>query len=340
MQDSFDKVSPIDKKGAGTPSVSQHEQQMAEDARIELSPPEVSDQPLPHRRFPEITILETENLQMNPARRHKPTVLPGFYGATRIVLQVRDPFWMHAYWEIAEDMAQNLRRQLGEELDRSQLTLRVHDVTGVTFDGHNSVRSFDKEVHPFANNWYINVEESDRSYCVDLGLVTGASQFYLISRSNTVHTPRIGPSWIVDEEWLTIREIEEGYISHGLSPSSPGISRHARAEELLHEIALGSGGVGAVGSPMGQPGEVHRAPRGFWLRADAELIVHGATEAGAKVEVCGMPMPVRPDGSFSVRLSLPFGDHPVDISATSDDGIMHRSVSWIVSRSNRGNGRS
>ena len=72
MQDSFDKVSPIDKKGAGTPSVSQHEQQMAEDARIELSPPEVSDQPLPHRRFPEITILETENLQMNPARRTNP----------------------------------------------------------------------------------------------------------------------------------------------------------------------------------------------------------------------------------------------------------------------------
>lgn len=313
---------------------------MAEDARIEFSPPDLSHQPLPQRQFPEVTVFEPESVEVDPARRLERRALPSFYGTTRIVLQVRDPFWMHAYWEIAEDMATALRRQLGEELERSQLTLRVHDVTGVNFDGSNSVASFDKQVHPFASNWYIGVDQPDRSYCVDLGLVTTTSRFHMIARSNTVHTPRVGPSSVVDEEWLTIRELEILYKPSGESLSSPGIHEHARAEERIHEMALGSGGVSAIGSPMGQPGKVYEPARHFWLRADAELIVHGSTEPGAKVSICGMPMPVGPDGSFSVRLALPVGDHSVDIRATSADRVMHRNILWTVSRANRENGGS
>lgn len=338
MQDSLDEV--IQTEGSAEALiVPEHKNASANDAEIELSPPELSHQPLPHRSLPEVTVFEPEGIELDPARRPELPILPSFYGATRIVLQIRDPFWMHAYWEIAEDMANSLRRQLGEELDRSNLTLRVHDVTGIAFDGSNSVGSFDKQVHPFAGNWYIDVKQADRSYCVDLGLVTSTSQFYLIARSNTVHTPRVSPSPIVDEEWLTIREIDMLHRP-SLSPSSPGIHVVARAEEHAREVALGSGGVGAVGSPMVGLGEAHQPARHFWLRADAELIVHGSTEPGAKVEICGMPMPVGPDGSFSVRLALPLGDHPVDIFATSADRIMHRGISWIVSRAIRENGRS
>lgn len=338
MQDSLDEV--IQTEGsAEAPIVPERKHAPANDAEIELSPPELSHQPFSYSQFPEVTVFEPEGIRMDPARRRELPILPSFYGATRIILQVRDPFWMHAYWEIAEDMASSLRRQLGEELDRSNLTLRVHDVTGITFDGNNSVISFDKQVHPFASNWYIDVREANRSYCVDLGLVTSKSQFYLIARSNTVHTPRVSPSPIVDEEWLTIREIDMLHRP-GLSPSSPGIHEVAQAEEHVREVALGSGGVGAVGSPMGRPAEAYQPARHFWLRADAELIVHGSTEPGARVEICGMPMPVGPDGSFSVRLALPPGDHPVDISATSADRIMRRGISWTVSRAIRENGRS
>ncbi|MFA7634819.1 MAG: DUF4912 domain-containing protein [Bacillota bacterium] len=338
MQDSLDEV--IQAKGsAEAPIVPEQKHASTNDAEIELSPPELSHQPFPHRPFPEVAVFEPEGIQMDPARRRELPILPSLYGTTRIVLQVRDPFWMHAYWEIAEDMAISLRRQLGEELDRSNLTLRIHDVTGIAFDGHNSVGSFDKQVHPFANNWYLNVSESDRSYCVDLGLLTSTSQFHLIARSNTVHTPRVSPSPIVDEEWLTIREIEM-LCRPSMSPSSPGIHEAALAEEYIRQVALGSGGVGAVGSPMGGPSEAYQPRRHFWLRADAELIVHGSTEAGARVEICGMPMPVGPDGSFSVRLTLPFGDHPVDILATSADRIMQRGISWTVSRAAREDRRS
>ena len=260
--------------------------------------------------------------------------LPEGYGETRIVLQVRDPFWMHAYWEISKETALDLARELGESLSSSRLTLKVNDMT--MCDGADSGRQVAIDVHPFANNWYINVCEPDRSYCVDLGLTSGADRFRLIARSNVVHTPRVGPSEVRDEEWLSIRALEA--VAHGprIYTASPGIpAQGMRSEEWAREIALGSGGVGAVSSPVGPPVPT-RAPemagRRYWLRADAELVVYGATEPGSQVSVSGMKVSMASDGTFSVRVALPVGELPIEVTAESADRLMSRRVSWTVAR--------
>ena len=268
--------------------------------------------------------------------------VPAGYGETRIVLQVRDPFWMHAYWEISQETALDLACELGERLTSSRLTLRVNDTT--MCDGADFAKRVAIDVHPFANNWYINVCEPDRSYCVDLGLTSGADQFRLIARSNVVHTPRVGPSEVRDEEWLSIRALEA--VAHGrrrVYTASPGIPAQAmRAEEWAREIALGSGGVGAVSSPVGPPAPT-RAPeiaaRQYWLRADAELVVYGATEPGSQVSVSGMKVSVASDGTFSVRIALPVGELPIEVTAESADRLMSRRVSWAVARTQPADGR-
>jgi hypothetical protein len=269
--------------------------------------------------------------------------MPERYGETRIVLQVRDPFWMHAYWEIAECTAADLARELGDEIHRSRLTLRVSDVTGVELGTVDSARHASIHVHPFADNWYINACEPDRSYCVDLGLTLASGAFRLIARSNVVRTPRVGPSEIRDEEWLSIRALEA--MKPAPRPpyaSSPGLpSGKLRGEERLREISMGSGGLGAVSSPAGPViGVAEVAPRQYWLRADAELIVYGATEPGSHIAVSGMTARVAADGTFSMRMALPIGELPIEVTAESADQLMSRRVSWTVTRTGPGYGES
>ncbi|MBE9257423.1 substrate-binding domain-containing protein [Dolichospermum sp. LEGE 00246] len=55
----------------------------------------------------------------------------------------------------------------------------------------------------------------------------------------------------------------------------------------------------------------------FWVIVDTELVLHGATEAGANVTIDGQKVKVNPDGTF--KLTVPFVDNSVDyhITATS-----------------------
>jgi hypothetical protein len=45
-------------------------------------------------------------------------------------------------------------------------------------------------------------------------------------------------------------------------------------------------------------------PRKFWLIADAELIVYGATEPDATVTIGGKPIKLNPDGTFRFQMSF------------------------------------
>lgn len=86
------------------------------------------------------------------------------------------------------------------------------------------------------------------------------------------------------------------------------------------------------------PSSAELAPRpegqnkDFWLVADCELIVYGATEPDAKVTVRGQAIQLRPDGSFTLRFALPNGIHPIPIHAVNADGDMERGITITVSR--------
>ena len=58
----------------------------------------------------------------------------------------------------------------------------------------------------------------------------------------------------------------------------------------------------------------------FWLITDAELIIHGSTEPGAKVNIAGKPIKVKTDGTFHLR--VPFSDDSINylMTATTANG--------------------
>jgi len=70
----------------------------------------------------------------------RPQELPSFYDKDKIVLQVRDPRWLHTYWELRDKTVQDLKARLGDEFYRAKKVLRVYDVTNIIFNGSNANR--------------------------------------------------------------------------------------------------------------------------------------------------------------------------------------------------------
>jgi hypothetical protein len=67
-------------------------------------------------------------------------------------------------------------------------------------------------------------------------------------------------------------------------------------------------------------------PRKFWLIADAELIVYGATEPDATVTIGGRPIKLNPDGTFRFQMSFQDGMIDFPIMAVAADGEQNREI--------------
>ena len=66
--------------------------------------------------------------------------------------------------------------------------------------------------------------------------------------------------------------------------------------------------------------------RQFWLVADAELIVYGATEPDAKVTIGNRQIELNSDGTFRFHMSFQDGLIDYPIVAVAKDGEQQRSV--------------
>ena len=58
-----------------------------------------------------------------------PKDLPAGYGKDRIVVMVRDPYWLHCYWELTRHAIQRAEAALGQEWHTSKPILRLLDVS-------------------------------------------------------------------------------------------------------------------------------------------------------------------------------------------------------------------
>ncbi len=275
----------------------------------------------------ETTIERAKYYMPEAPREQRPVMqdLPYGYGIDRIVLQVRDPWWCHAYWEVRNDTMDRLRNELGDVFYKARRTLRVYDISHIIFDGSNAHRSFDIHIDEHANNWYIETAGPGRSWCVDLGLLLADGRFITIVRSNTVHTPLDGPSWITDEEWMIPEDMFARLYGMGVGfGSSPVKVKKLWEQRLKREI---TSGIASMASPVRKPKE-----QGFWFVVNTELIVYGATESSAKVTVQGRHIQLRPDGTFSLRFALPDGKQVIPVKAVSCDNKEERTITPIVNR--------
>ena len=262
-----------------------------------------------------------------------PKDLPAGYGKDRIVVMVRDPYWLHCYWELTRQAIARAEAALGQDWHGARPILRILDVSShdITSTAESIVRDID--IHGGCNNWYVDVANPPRSYRVDIGYLSRQGQFYVLARSNVVTTPRAGISDTIDENWADIdpKKADRIYaMSGGFDPTASSLELKQLFEERLRR-PMGSPAVTSFGSGA----FLHGKQRSFWFQLDAELIVYGATEPNARVTLQGEPVKLRPDGTFTMRFSLPDSRQIIPAVASSADGVEERTIVLAVERNTK-----
>jgi hypothetical protein len=191
-------------------------------------------------------------------------------------------------------------------------------------------------IHGGVNHWYVDVQSPPRQFRMEIGYLSAHGQFYCLAKSNMVTTPPAGTSDSVDENWVDIEEnadrifaMSGGYTPQGTQGTS------LELQELLEE---------RLRRPMGTPmrtrygsgatrvlASAHDLP----FAVDAELLVYGVSHPNAHVTLQGEPVPLRPDGSFTVRMTLPERRQVIPVIASSPDGVEQRTIILAVERNTK-----
>ncbi|MGV0027407.1 DUF4912 domain-containing protein [Phormidesmis priestleyi] len=119
----------------------------------------------------------------------------------------------------------------------------------------------------------------------------------------------------------SMQQVPQQAISSFIFPSGMGMGAlTAPGVGLPNFSGIGMSGIGMSGVGMGASMPSIRS-RKFWLVADAELIIYGATEPDAKVTIGGQPVKLNPDGTFRFRMSFQDGvvDYPILAVAADDE---------------------
>jgi len=288
-------------------------------------PQEAVESPAPSRR-PGVVSPASRPLTVMP-----PRALDHACVKDQIVVVVRDPYWLHTYWELSRATLSRAQAALGQEWHTARPVLRLMDVTSEDTTAASERHIRDIEIHGGVNNWFIDVMTPPRAFRIDIGYLSRRGKFFVLARSNVVTTPRAGTSDVLDENWPSVQEqFQRIFKQSGGANGSAGShdlrdlfeERFHRPMQSLSWQSLGTGALAALG-------------RDFHFQIDAELIVYGSTEPNARVTLQGEAVPVRPDGTFTVRFSLPDSRQIIPAVAASPDGVEERTIVLAVERNTK-----
>jgi hypothetical protein len=288
--------------------------------------------------------------------------LPEGYGESRIVLMPRDPQWAYAYWDIPVEHKEELRRQGGsylalrlydvtdidlnhqnphslqqfscEEMARDwYLPIPVSDRDYIVEIGYTTnddgwlmlARSAPTRIPPvYPSDWFedqfltISWDEDlrDKTFLTltpptQSGETQSESTLYntLFGLAQSAESMRVAGSL-----FGSMQQVPQQAISSYIFPSGAALW----AMPTLSGVGMSGAGFPASIPPI--------RPRKFWLVADAELIVYGATEPDATVTIDGQPIQLNPDGTFRFQMSFQDGMINYPIIAVAVDGEQSRSI--------------
>jgi hypothetical protein len=250
----------------------------------------------------------------------------------RIVLIVRDSYWLQASWIIARASVERARAAMGADWHSAEPVLRLLEVAhGASANTAEQVVR-DIPVHGGVNNWYIDVENPPSRYRVLIGYRATSGRFYTLFRSNIVLTPEPGACDPIDGHWQDIAEDYERIYSLSDNDSGTGSNDlremfEERLQRPMIDFKNDSAGL--------DPDLSFRREKDLPFEVDAELIVYGSTAPGASVTLAGAPVRLRPDGTFTVRMELPDRRQVLPVVASSRDGLRQRTTVVAVERNTK-----
>lgn len=247
----------------------------------------------------------------------------------RVVLLVRDSYWIQANWEVTRASVQRAQSAMAERWYTAVPTLRLYSVGDVSSNRSESILR-DIVIHGGVSSWYIDVDEPPARFRVAVGYLDDTGQFHTLCRSNLVETPRPGECERLDEHWRDIAEdYERIYSLSGGYETGNGDLKEMFEERLHRSMPIR----GDQGQMIGDPTLLRESKLPF--EVDAELIIFGSTSPNASVNVAGRPVKLQPDGSFTVRMELPDKRQVLPVTAESRDGMRQRTTVVAVERNTK-----
>lgn len=167
-------------------------------------------------------------------------------------------------------------------------------------------------------------------------------------QSYTAPTPADMANPLYDNLFAMAQGVEAQRIAGSLFGSMQQVPSSVLPQEVLSSYVFPSGvgmwavptvsglasysGVGMMSGAGFSGSAIPTRPRKFWLVADAELIVYGATEPDATVTIGGRPIKLNSDGTFRFQMSFQDGLIDYPIMAVAVDGEQTRSVHMKFNR--------
>ena len=268
---------------------------------------------------------------------------------TNLVFLPRDPDWAYVFWQISE-----VDREKAKSLGANKLCLRLYDVTGVKEGDFNQGTLREIAVDSYSTEWYLPIPVPDRDYKVELGYRYGF-KWMSLAFSSAAHVPNSQPSEQILDKFVPFNlespsgtnmaltnsnDIQINGLHERLYQAATTNIKRSRvgSEEFMENSKSynpspyqNDSGVGIWSSGLNESG-VGISNRSFWLVADAELIVYGATDPSANLTIGDENVPLASDGTF--RLQVPFrdGSQNYEIKATDSTGEQNRSITMRFDR--------
>jgi uncharacterized protein len=273
---------------------------------------------------------------------------------TTVVFLPRDPQWAYVFWELSD-----VDRRQAMADGSTQLVLRVADVTGLGGGAAHQHTLMEVVVNSHATEWYLPVPLSDRDYRVELGYRVASSSWRSLAFSGVARVPALHPSEQVLDQFVPFSldamapvsdenfsapaataGIHERIYQVATSTSRTlGMGRgseafHTTDSFSLNDQGLHASGVGrwASGRSESGAGLVAARPRSFWLVADAELVVYGATDPAATLRIGEEIVPLAEDGTFRIQVPFRDGQQLYPITAVAADGEQSRHITLNFNR--------
>ena len=238
----------------------------------------------------------------------------------RIILIVRDSYWVQAYWEITSASIRRAKVAMGPHWHNAKPILRVTE--SASDESNNTVDQIVREIqiHGGVNNWFIEVPEPPKTYRVAIGYLGDNGRFHMIAKSHEVSTPVPGANESFDLSWADIESNYEKVYSQSSSATGPEESSDLRDvfEEKLRRPMTTSLFAQFTG-PNGQ------IVNNLDFSVDVEMVVYGKATPGSSISLAGEPVRTDSDGTFAIRMPMP------DRKGDSDCGRQSR---WLSATHN------
>ena len=119
-----------------------------------------------------------------------PQAAGGIPTKDRLVVMVRDPFWLHAYWEVTRKSLQRAKAAMNHFWHSAKPILRLSEIHR---DGDNAsarVAVRDIEIHGGVHNWYIDVHQPPKTYQLEIGYLAANGNFFALRAATWSPRPR------------------------------------------------------------------------------------------------------------------------------------------------------